>query len=131
MRTVFVVDKMIWRVAVCCRSAVWSVGRNGHGAVFLWAVLVFSIHRQRQSQTACAATPEYVVGPATGQMILRNSAGQDTAAGDLNETLYVITDPQGNITAITNDAGSVVERYIYDPTGNVQALTRPSHFGAE
>ena len=76
-----------------------------------------------ETNSAGQATAEYVFSPATGQMILRNSAGAASAPGDLDQTLYALTDPRGNITAITDDTGSVVERYVYDPTGNVQALS--------
>ena len=43
--------------------------------------------------------------------ILRASSGQ---------TFYYLTDAEGNVTAITNyDGSTVLERYVYDPYGNV------------
>jgi RHS repeat-associated protein len=40
--------------------------------------------------------------------------------GSLNERLYVLQDANFNVTAITDTAGAVVERYLYDPYGQVK-----------
>ena len=43
--------------------------------------------------------------------------------GTLNERLYVQQDANGNVTALVNTSGNVVERYIYNPFGSVTVLT--------
>jgi YD repeat-containing protein len=73
-------------------------------------------------------TTQYVWSAAdAGRMVLRD---KDAAAGGswgganngLDERLYAIDDGQGNITAIADANGQVVERYVYDPLGNVEVL---------
>jgi RHS repeat-associated protein len=45
---------------------------------------------------------------------------RDTNAdGTADETLYATTDANFNITALVNTAGTVVERFVYDPYGKV------------
>ena len=53
----------------------------------------------------------YVRSAMSDAPILRASSGQ---------TFYYLTDAEGNVTAITNyDGSTVLERYVYDPYGNV------------
>ena len=55
----------------------------------------------------------YVRSAMSDAPILRASSGQ---------TFYYLTDAEGNVTAITNYNGStMLERYVYDPYGNVTA----------
>ena len=42
--------------------------------------------------------------------------------GTLEERLWVVQDANYNVTAIFDNAGNVVERYIYDPLGQVTVL---------
>jgi len=39
--------------------------------------------------------------------------------GTLDETLHYTNDANMNVTALVNDSGTVVERYVYDPYGKV------------
>ncbi|GIW83750.1 MAG: hypothetical protein KatS3mg106_263 [Gemmataceae bacterium] len=43
--------------------------------------------------------------------------------GTLDERLWVVQDANYNVTALFDNAGNVVERYIYDPFGQVTVLT--------
>jgi RHS repeat-associated protein len=42
--------------------------------------------------------------------------------GTLDERLYVVQDANYNVTAIFDNSGNVVERYVYDPFGQVTVL---------
>ncbi|MDW8244073.1 MAG: RHS repeat-associated core domain-containing protein [Thermogemmata sp.] len=42
--------------------------------------------------------------------------------GSLDERLYVVQDANFDVTAIGDNAGNVVERYLYDPFGSVTLL---------
>ena len=42
--------------------------------------------------------------------------------GTLDERLYVAQDANYNVTALLDNAGTVVERYVYDPFGSVTVL---------
>ncbi len=42
--------------------------------------------------------------------------------GALNERLWVVQDANFNVTAVVDDSGEVVERYIYDPFGQATVL---------
>jgi len=46
-----------------------------------------------------------------------------TGSGTLSERLWVQQDANWNVTALVNGSGTVVERYVYDPYGNVTVLT--------
>lgn len=61
-------------------------------------------------------SPVYVDG-----LILRDR--DSTGSGTLNERLWVVQDPDFNVTALLNNSGSVVERYVYDPYGAVTILS--------
>ncbi len=41
---------------------------------------------------------------------------------DVDETLYYATDANRNVAAVTDAAGAVQERYVYDPYGKVTCL---------
>ena len=42
--------------------------------------------------------------------------------GTLDERLWVVQDANYNVTALFDNSGNVVERYIYDPFGSVTVL---------
>jgi RHS repeat-associated protein len=67
-----------------------------------------------------AAVTQYVWG-ATGGLVLRDtvSGGAVVAAS----RLYALTDANGDVTALVNTAGAVVERYEYTPYGLATVLT--------
>jgi RHS repeat-associated protein len=46
-----------------------------------------------------------------------------TGGGTLSERLWVQQDANWNVTALVNGSGSVVERYVYDPYGNVTVMS--------
>jgi RHS repeat-associated protein len=54
-------------------------------------------------------------------LVLRDQSSQHN--GVLDQRLYVQQDVLGNVTAITDASGNVVERYAYQPYGAVQVLT--------
>ncbi len=39
-----------------------------------------------------------------------------------DETLYYTTDANHNVTALVDDSGTVIERYVYDAYGEVTVL---------
>jgi hypothetical protein len=72
---------------------------------------------------------QYIWG-ADGNIILRDRNADHSSTSDygqtgagLEERIYAIHGPNGNVTAITNATGQVLERFIYDPLGNFQVLT--------
>ena len=69
---------------------------------------------------------QYLYSPATGQLILRDLDSDNNPAttgtglpGGIDQRLYALADAQGNITAITNTSGAVMERYFYSPEGKL------------
>ena len=46
-----------------------------------------------------------------------------SAAGTLDQRLYVLQDANWNVTALVDTTGNVVERYVYNPYGDVTVLT--------
>ena len=54
-------------------------------------------------------------------MVRFRNADSNPANG-LEEALYYATDASGKVTSLVSAAGEVVERYIYDPYGNVTVL---------
>ncbi len=64
---------------------------------------------------------QYVWSPVyVDALILRN---RDTNGdGTLDDRLYVVQDANYNVTALFDNAGNVVERYVYDPFGQVTVL---------
>ena len=77
-------------------------------------------------------TSQYVWSPATGELVLRDrdtdnnpGTGQATLPAGVDQRLYVIYDGQGSVSAITDHAGSVVERYFYSPEGQL-LITAPN-----
>ena len=42
--------------------------------------------------------------------------------GTLDERLWVVQDPNFNVTAVVDSSGEVVERYVYDPFGQATVL---------
>jgi RHS repeat-associated protein len=68
-----------------------------------------------------AAKVHYVWSPVyVDALVLRD---RDTGGGTLSERLWVQQDANWNVTALVNGSGSVVERYVYDPYGNMTVLT--------
>jgi YD repeat-containing protein len=77
-------------------------------------------------------TTQNVFSPVTGELILRDrdtdnnaSSGASTTPAGIDQRIYALYDGQGNISAITNSAGSVIERYFYSPEGQL-TITDPA-----
>ncbi len=64
---------------------------------------------------------QYVWSPVyVDALVLRD---RDTSGdGTLDERLWVVQDANYNVTALFDNAGNVVERYVYDPFGQVTVL---------
>jgi RHS repeat-associated protein len=54
-------------------------------------------------------------------LVLRDQSSQGN--GVLDQRLYVLQDPNWNVTALLDSSGNVLERYVYDPYGAVTVLT--------
>jgi RHS repeat-associated protein len=64
---------------------------------------------------------QYVWSPVyVDALVLRDR--DSTGDGTLDERLYVVQDANYNVTALFDNSGSVVERYAYDPFGQVTVL---------
>lgn len=55
----------------------------------------------------------YVWSPVTHQLVLRQLG---------SERQFVLHDPEGNTTAVTDASGQILERYVYDQDGSYTAL---------
>ena len=55
--------------------------------------------------------------------VLRWRDTSDPPDGTLDETLYYCNDANMNVTTLINTDGSVAERYVYDPYGNVKVYS--------
>src|SRR5260221_14114017 len=70
---------------------------------------------------ATTADMQYVWNPLeTNSLVLRDRSTAHN--GTLDERLWVQQDANGDVTALVNGSGSVVERYVYDPYGVVTYL---------
>ncbi len=64
---------------------------------------------------------QYVWSPVyVDALVLRDR--DSNGDGTLDERLYVVQDANYNVTALFDNAGNVVERYAYDPFGQVTVL---------
>jgi RHS repeat-associated protein len=64
---------------------------------------------------------QYVWSPVyVDALVLRDR--DSNGDGTLDERLYVAQDANYNVTALLDNAGSVVERYVYDPFGQAMVL---------
>jgi RHS repeat-associated protein len=78
-----------------------------------WQVLEEHVNGQLQAR--------YVWSPAgIDTLVLRDDSSQNN--GMLDRRLYVQQDANGNVTALIDTNGNVVERYDYDPYGAVTVL---------
>ncbi|MFO0811060.1 MAG: RHS repeat-associated core domain-containing protein [Gemmataceae bacterium] len=65
---------------------------------------------------------QYVWSPVESDVLIYRD--RDTNAdGELDERLYAQQDAQGNVTALVNTSGTVVERYAYDAYGKATPYT--------
>ncbi|AGA25728.1 RHS repeat-associated core domain-containing protein [Singulisphaera acidiphila] len=101
-----------------------SLGRRISGdngtVVHLYYSAQWQMLEERISGVAVAQnvwSPTYV-----DALVLRDRDVISGLDGILEERLYVQQDANWNVTAITDRTGAVVERYIYDPYGQVNVL---------
>jgi RHS repeat-associated protein len=66
-------------------------------------------------------TVQYVWSPVYVDALVLRDRDSD-GDGTLDERLYVVQDANYNITALLDNAGNVVERYVYDPFGQATIL---------
>ena len=64
----------------------------------------------------------YIISPADGSIVLRDRDADGNAGNGLEQRVWLLSDAFGNATALADAAGAVVERYVYDGLGSVQAL---------
>lgn len=65
---------------------------------------------------------QYVWDPLAANTLIERDR-DTTGNGTLNERLYAQQDANGNVTALVDTAGNVVERYVYSPFGSVTVLS--------
>jgi len=68
------------------------------------------------------AVTQYVWSPMYVDALVLRDHDADGVGGTLEERLYVQQDANWNVTALTDETGAVVERYIYDPYGQATVL---------
>jgi RHS repeat-associated protein len=74
-----------------------------------------------EQNTAGQTINQYVWSPAgTNELVERDSDTNND--GTLDERLYALTDTNGSVTALVDTTGTVVERFVYNPYGNVTVL---------
>jgi RHS repeat-associated protein len=66
-------------------------------------------------------TVQYVWSPVYVDALVLRDRDSD-ADGTLEERLWVVQDANWNVTALIDNSGTVVERYVYDPFGSVTVL---------
>ncbi len=70
-----------------------------------------------------AAQAQYVWSPVyVDALVLRDRDADGNSANGLEERLWVQQDDNGNVTALANGSGSIVERYGYDSYGSPTVL---------
>jgi RHS repeat-associated protein len=75
-----------------------------------------------EERTSTTAERQFVWGlRGPDDLVLRDR--DTTGNGTLNERLYALQDPNGNVTAAASSAGVVAERYDYDAYGMPGVLT--------
>nr|WP_228499037.1 hypothetical protein [Thermogemmata fonticola] len=68
-----------------------------------------------------STTVQYVWSPVYVDALILRDRDSD-GDGTLDERLWVAQDANFNVTALVDDSGNVVERYIYDPFGQPTVL---------
>jgi RHS repeat-associated protein len=105
------------------------------------ATYAYDGNNYRVSKTVGTATPTDYYYNTNWQVLEEQQSGTMTAqyawdaryvdtpicrftpqTGGGTQTLYYTTDANNNVTALVNSSGNVVERYVYDPYGNVTVL---------
>ena len=81
--------------------------------------------RETTSGQNAASAPvqyQYVWSAQSDAPILRDTISSSTGQPIPTDRIYYLTDANDNVTAITNNAGQVLERYVYSPFGQVDVL---------
>ena len=79
-----------------------------------WEVVEERVNGQLQARNVWSAA-------AVDMMVLRDQSSQGN--GVLDQRLYVQQDANGNVTAVLDIHGNVLEHYVYQPYGAVTVLT--------
>jgi RHS repeat-associated protein len=103
------------------RYAYDALGRRiKEGATNLYYDADWQLIEEHNSGNAPVA--HYVWSPVyVDAMVLRDRDADGNSANGLEERLYALADANYNVTALANVAGSVVERFMYDPYGQFAA----------
>ena len=78
--------------------------------------------RETTSGQNAASAPvqyQYVWSAQSDAPVLRDTISSSTGQPIPADRIYYLTDANDNVTAITNNAGQVLERYVYSPFGQV------------
>ncbi len=76
-----------------------------------------------EERVSGVAKTQYVWSPVyVDALVERDRDADGNAANGLEERLYVLQDANWNTTALISTGGTVVERFTYDPFGQVQVL---------
>jgi RHS repeat-associated protein len=78
-----------------------------------WQVIEERVNGQTQTQ--------YVWDPLAMDTLVERDSNPDSN-GNLTLRLYAQQDANGNVTALVDTSGNVVERFVYDPYGQVTVL---------
>src|SRR5260370_40951264 len=76
-----------------------------------------------EEQVGGVSKIQYVWSPVyVDALVLRDRDADGNSGNGLEERLWVQQDANSNVTALVNSSGTVVERYVYDPYGQVTVL---------
>ena len=91
-----------------------------------WQVLETRRTTSAENDAPDGLPPEvqYVWSVRYVDALIRRDKNEDGTTDDLcdDEFLYALSDANQNVTALVNTAGTVLERYLYDPYGNVTVM---------
>ena len=82
---------------------------------YIWTPFYVDQLVARDETTVAGDYSDSATGP-------RSSTSSDPVSFSLAVRLYAEQDADYNITSLTNSSGAIVERYLYDPYGNVTVL---------
>ena len=100
----------------------WSSGNLQTTDYYFYAGSQVVETRETTSGQSAASAPvqyQYVWSAQSDAPILRDTISSSTGQPIPADRIYYLTDANDNVTAITNNAGQVLERYVYSPFGQV------------
>ncbi len=81
----------------------------------------WQVIEERTAGSSTAST-QYVWSPLSSDTLVERDSNPN-GSGVLTLRLYAQQDANGNVTALVDTSGTVVERFVYDPYGSVTVLT--------